>query len=128
MLNIVAAAVALVLWCSAAMAQDSVHFRSLDGTTELDGYLYRPTGEGRHPGVVGLHGCSGLFSRATGLIAPIYREWAAELNRLGYLVLLVDSFRPRNHGAMCSTQGFELDLYLARPQDAYGPLWHLQAQ
>jgi dienelactone hydrolase len=126
--NLFAAAVALLLWCDAAMAQDSVHFRSLDGTTELDGYLYRPAGEGRHPAVVGLHGCSGLFSRATGAIAPIYREWAAELNRLGYVVLLVDSFRPRNHGEMCSVQGFELELYRTRPKDAYGALWYLQSQ
>ena len=127
--NIVAAIMALLLlWCGAAMAQDSVHFRSLDGTTELDGYLYRPAGEGRHPAIVGLHGCSGLFSRATGSIGPIYREWAAELNRLGYVVLLVDSFRPRNHGEMCSVQGFELELYRTRPRDAYGALWYLQSQ
>ncbi len=125
---VAAAALGLLLWCGAAMAQESVHFASLDGATDLDGYLYRPAGEGRHPAVVGLHGCSGLFSRATGLIAPIYREWAAELNRLGYVVLLVDSFRPRNHGEMCSIQGFELDLYRARPKDAYGALWYLQSQ
>jgi dienelactone hydrolase len=127
--NIVTAIMALLLlWCGTATAQDSVHFKSLDGTTELDGYLYRPAGEGRHPAVVGLHGCSGLFSRATGAIAPIYREWAAELNRLGYVVLMVDSFRPRNHGEMCSIQGFELDLYRTRPKDAYGALWYLQSQ
>src|ERR1700730_2503952 len=126
--NIVTAIMALLLlWCGTATAQDSVHFKSLDGTTELDGYLYRPAGEGRHPAVVGLERCSGLFSRATGAIAPIYREWAAELNRLGYVVLMVDSFRPRNHGEMCSIQGFELDLYRARPKDAYGALWYLQS-
>jgi dienelactone hydrolase len=53
--NIVAAALGLLLWCGAAMAQETVHFASLDGATELDGYLYRPAGEGRHPAVVGLH-------------------------------------------------------------------------
>jgi dienelactone hydrolase len=126
--NIVAAVMALLLWCGAALAQDSVHFPSLDGTTQLDGYLYRPAGEGRHPAIVGLHGCSGLFSRATGSIAPIFRDWAAELNRRGYVVLLVDSFRPCNHGEMCSIQGFELDLYRTRPKDAYGALWYLQSQ
>src|SRR5438874_3152213 len=69
-----------------------------------------------------------MFSRATGTISPIYREWAAELTRQGYVFLLVDSFRPRNHGEMCSTLGFELDIYRARPRDAYGALWYLQSQ
>src|SRR5438105_15955002 len=105
MLNIFAAIMALLLlWCGAALAQDSVHFRSLDGTTELDGYLYRPAGEGRHPAVVGLHGCSGLFSRATGSIAPIYCEWAAELSLLRSVVRLVDSLRARDHGELGSVQ------------------------
>jgi dienelactone hydrolase len=118
----------LLLWWSAAAAQETVRFPSLDGTTQLDGYLYRPSGEGRRPAIVGLHGCSGMFSRATGAISPIYREWAAELNRQGYVFLLVDSFRPRNHGEMCSTLGFDLDIYRTRPKDAYGALWYLQAQ
>lgn len=118
----------LLLSCALAEAQEAVHFPSLDGATQLDGYLYRPSGEGRHPAIVGLHGCSGMFSRATGAISPIYREWAAELSRQGYVFLLVDSFRPRNHGEMCSILGFELDLYRTRPKDAYGALWYLQSQ
>jgi dienelactone hydrolase len=105
-----------------------VHFPSLDGAIQLDGYLYRPAGEGRRPAVVGLHGCGGMFSRATGAIAPIYREWAAELNRQGYFFLLVDSFRPRNANELCSVQGFDLELYRTRPKDAYGALSYLQTQ
>jgi len=128
MQKIIAAALAFLLWLPAATAQEVVHFPSLDGATQLDGYLYRPSGEERRPAIVGLHGCSGMFSRATGAISPIYREWAAELTRQGYVFLLVDSFRPRNHGEMCSTLGFELDIYRARPRDAYGALWYLQAQ
>jgi len=128
MRNFITAVAALLLWSVGAHAQESVHFPSLDGSTQLDGYLYRPSGEGRRPAVVGLHGCSGMFSRATGAISPIYREWAAELNRHGYVFLLVDSFRPRNQGEMCSTLGFELEVYRARPKDAYGALWYLQSQ
>ena len=124
----ITAIVALLLWSSPVLAQETVHFASLDGTTQLDGYLYRPAGEGRRPAVVGLHGCSGMFSRATGAIAPIYREWAAELNRQGYVFLLVDSFRPRNASELCSSQGFDLELYRTRPKDAYGALAYLQAQ
>jgi dienelactone hydrolase len=128
MRNFITAVVALLLWSLAAQAQESVHFPSLDGSTQLDGYLYRPAGEGRHPAIVGLHGCSGMFSRATGAISPIYREWAAELNRHGYVFLLVDSFRPRKADELCSVQGFDLELYRTRPKDAYGALWYLQAQ
>jgi len=43
-----------------------------------------------------------MFSRANGLISPIYRQWAEELTRRGYVFLLVDSFGPRHHGEMCS--------------------------
>jgi len=122
------AAVAALFLSPLAQAQETVHFPSLDGATQLDGYLYRPAGEGRRPAVVGLHGCSGMFSRATGAIAPIYREWAAELNRHGYVFLLVDSFRARNANELCSVQGFDLELYRSRPKDAYGALSYLQAQ
>jgi len=128
MRNFITAVAALLLWSVGAHAQETVHFPSLDGSTQLDGYLYRTAGQGRRPAVVGLHGCSGMFSRATGAISPIYREWAAELNRHGYVFLLVDSFRPRNQGEMCSTLGFELEVYRARPKDAYGALWYLQSQ
>jgi dienelactone hydrolase len=124
----ITAVVGLLLSSLTVQAQEAVHFPSLDGATQLDGYLYRPAGEGRRPAVVGLHGCSGMFSRSTGAIAPIYREWAAELNRQGYVFLLVDSFRPRNANELCSVQGFGLELYRTRPKDAYGALAYLQAQ
>ncbi|MBV9583762.1 MAG: dienelactone hydrolase family protein, partial [Alphaproteobacteria bacterium] len=128
MRTIIAATLSLFLTIGSATAQELVHFPSLDNATQLDGYLYRPSGEGRRPAIVGMHGCSGMFSRSTGAISPIYRDWAAELTRQGYVFLLVDSFRPRNHGEMCSILGFELELYRTRPKDAYGALWYLQAQ
>src|SRR5436190_8991792 len=129
-----AALIAVLIWCGGGAAQELVHFPSLEDngpgqpSTVLDGYLFRPPGDGRQKAIVGLHGCGGMFSRTTGLITPIYRAWAAEFNRLGYVFLLVDSFGPRHHGEMCSIGGFELDLYRKRPKDAYGALWYLQAQ
>ncbi len=121
------AAGAVVLSGVGAAAQQVVHFPSLDeGATMLDGYLFRPAGEGRHPAVVFLHGCSGMFVR--GAISPHEREWAALLNDRGYVVLMVDSFGPRRHGEMCSIAGFDLGLYRNRPKDAYGALAYLQAQ
>ena len=132
--HFVAAAMAFWLGCAEAAGQEVVHFPSLEDNgagqpaTVLDGYLFRPAGEGRHSAIVGLHGCSGMFGRTNGLIAPIYRQWAEELTRRGYVFLLVDSFGPRHHGEMCSIGGFDLDLYRKRPKDAYGALWYLQAQ
>src|SRR5947199_10180248 len=64
----VAACLAFLLWARIAGAQELVHFPSLDDNgqgqpaTHLDGYLFRPAGEGRHPAILGLHGCSGLFA------------------------------------------------------------------
>ena len=129
-----AALAALFIWCGGAVAQEVVHFPSLEdngpgqAATSLDGYLFRPQGEGRHPAIVGLHGCSGMFVQRTGAILASLFAWAIELNRRGYVVLLVDSFGPRHHGEMCSIGGFDLNLYRKRPRDAYGALWYLQAQ
>jgi dienelactone hydrolase len=78
--------------------------------------------------VIFLHGCGGLFMRASGAIEPGERDWAGELTRRGYGVLMVDSFGPRDRGEMCSQRGFGLELYRKRPRDAYGALSFLQAQ
>jgi len=124
---------AALLWAGTAGAQEVVHFPSLEDngpgqpSTTLDGYLFRPAGEGRHPAIVGLHGCSGMLNGVAQMF-PIYRDWGNELARLGYVFMIVDSFGPRRHGEMCSIGGFDLALYRKRPKDAYGALWYLQAQ
>jgi dienelactone hydrolase len=132
--RVFAAGMLIVCWTAAA-AQERVQFPSLGGDngpsrapTLLDGYLFRPAGGDRRPAVVFLHGCGGLFSRTTGLIESRERAWASDLNRRGYAVLMVDSFGPRNHGEMCSQSGFDRELYLKRPRDAYAALLYLQTQ
>src|SRR5271168_2115645 len=96
------------LLSAAAAAQELVHFSSFEdngpgrSSKTLDGYLFRPAGEGRHPAVVFLHGCGGLFMRWSGAIDTGERDWAGELSRRGYIVLMVDSFGPRNQGETCS--------------------------
>jgi dienelactone hydrolase len=118
---------ACVMGSMDAAAQEIVHFPSLDDQrTVLDGYLFRPTGGGRHPAVVGLHGCSGMFVR--GAVSPLEFAWAYLFSGRGYAVLLVDSFGPRQHGEMCSIGGFDPSIYRNRPKDAYGALAWLQSQ
>jgi dienelactone hydrolase len=125
---------AALLWSAGAAAQELVHFPSLEDngpgqpSTTLDAYLYRATGDGRRPAIVGLHGCNGLINRNTGRMFPNLPVWGTELSAKGYHVLLVDSFTSRSHGEMCSIGGFESELFRKRPRDAYGALWYIQAQ
>ena len=122
----------LLLWSMTVAAQELVHFPSFAdngpgrSSTVLNGYLSRPTGEGQHPAVVFLHGCGGLLMGST--IEPGESDWAGELTRRGYAVLMVDSFAPRDRRQMCAPRTFDRELYGNRAQDAYGALLFLQAQ
>ena len=90
-----------------AQAQERVHFPSAgNNATELDGYLYRPAGDGPHPALVFMHGCGGLLNKSG---RPWTREsdWARRFNALGWVVLMVDSFTPRGSSEMCSQAGFQ---------------------
>ncbi|WP_376099653.1 dienelactone hydrolase family protein [Roseomonas sp. CCTCC AB2023176] len=59
--------------------------------------LHLPRGEGPHPAVVLLHGCSG--------ITPTVRRWAAQLAGWGYAALVLDSFGPRGVRNVCREAG-----------------------
>src|SRR5207247_789901 len=65
----------------------SVSFQSADQTTTVAGTLFKPDGSGPFPAVVLLHGCGG--------IRPHFVQWAGAIRDMGYVALLVDSFRPR---------------------------------
>jgi len=101
---------ALLLWSMTASAQELVHFPSFEDngpgrpSTVLDGYLSRPTGEGQHPAVIFLHGCGGLLMGwlMGWKIEPGESDWAGELTRRGYAVLMVDSYAPRGRREMCA--------------------------
>ena len=117
------------IWGNAAKAQERIQFRSLESSaTVLDGYLYPSIGAGRHPAVVFLHGCSGMFDRSTGLISRLERDWASVLNGDGYSVLMVDSFRPRSIDQTCAPATYNPAVVAARPKDAYGALYYMQNQ
>src|SRR5262249_38822597 len=81
--------------------------------------LVRPPGPGPSPAVVQLHGCGGLEAQS-------YR-WAQWLAGHGYVVLVVDSFRPRGGKGDCPTGPPEPPL-TARSDDAFGALRYLQSQ
>jgi dienelactone hydrolase len=131
---------ALSLWSITVAAQELVHFPSFEdngpgrSSTVLNGYLSRPAGEGQHPAVIFLHGCGGLFmgsmiGRLMGSsIEPGESDWAGELTRRGYAVLMVDSFAPRDRREMCAPSTSDPVLYRNRARDAYGALLFLQTQ
>src|SRR5665213_1950158 len=124
-------ALALSAVATAAMAQEAVHFTSLDGTTNLTAYLSRPQSaspdETPRPALVLLHGCSGLVNR-TGHITALYRAWIRTLLARGYVVLAVDSATSRGFGQTCSATPDRMTMWRDRPRDAYAALQYLQAQ
>src|SRR5258708_34661750 len=125
--------IALILFCGgySSAAQDAhsvVHFPSLDDNESrrparmLAGHLFRPLDDSRRPALVFLHGCGGLIG-SRGL-DDREASWAGELNRLGYAVLMVDSYAPRGIGNTCSLRvsdpGQWMSLMQRRGGDAYG--------
>jgi dienelactone hydrolase len=120
-------AAACALAAGRAGAQEVVHFPSLDAQTTLNGYLFRAGGAGRHPAVVFMHGCGGLFT-SRGAMLSRETDWAARLTTAGYVVLAVDSFIARRQGEMCEAARLDLSIYPKRAKDAYGALAFLQAQ
>lgn len=112
------AAVALALWLLPATAS-AVTFDSLTNPpVELSALIYRPPGSGPFPAVVLLHGCSGIIRTEL--------AWAVELQKMGYVSLIVDSFKPRGHHEICTD--FKRVSRQERVLDAYGALRWLQAQ
>jgi dienelactone hydrolase len=70
------------------------------GDLKLHAQLYRPDGDGPFPTVVALHACGGLGGHSEA-VAPRYRDWAEQLLKAGYAVLLPDSYGSRELGPQC---------------------------
>jgi dienelactone hydrolase len=126
---------ALLALAAPALAQERVSFPSNDADltkgapTRLDGLLYRPAGEGPHPGMVLLHGCGGLYRGNSGTEPTArHREWAERFAAAGYVTLHVDSFGPRGLRAICRTKGRTIQPGIERARDAYGALLYLQSR
>ena len=120
-------ALALSVAATAAAAQQTVNFPSLDGKTNLTAHLSRPEGDAPRPALVLMHGCSGLLNKG-GRILPIYRAWMRALVVQGYVVLTVDSASSRGLGQTCSAGPERITMWRDRPKDAYAALQYLQTQ
>ena len=118
---------------------ETVHFPSEDGKTKLVGYLFRPSGGGRHAAVVLLHGRAGPYSSAAkgrydaSTLSKRHKAWGAFWAERGYLALLVDSFGPRGHAEGFGRGSYaerpaEVSEQVVRPLDAYGALRYLRTR
>jgi len=83
----------------------------------LWGHLSRPEGTGPFPAIVLMHGCNGIHTS--------HARWASMLNEVGYLTLILDSFRPRSVFSVCGTVVGAVSPAV-RALDAYGALDYLQ--
>ncbi|MFI5002208.1 MAG: dienelactone hydrolase family protein [Reyranellales bacterium] len=134
----VAAALLGLLLLSLSATAETVHFRTAttpptplqqrlarergqavleQPSEEIAGELYRPPGNGPFPAVVLLHGCAGRPSRKAEDVS------VARFVALGYVLLIVDSFGPRNVKERCTE--FGPGPPVDRVMDAYGGLLYL---
>ena len=145
------AAVAFVLvWSQAAVGQnalpDRVTFPSLDGHTQLVGYVYVPRAVSSRaiaaksaPAVVMMHGRAGAYSSlANGkydatTISQRHRMWGELWAAQGYVAILVDGFGPRGYPHGFPRYSYdqrpeELNEVTVRPLDAYGAIKFLRTR
>jgi dienelactone hydrolase len=88
-------------------------------SVSLTGYLARPAGEEPRPAIVLLHPCFG--------ISKAEEMWSDRLVGWRYVVLSVDSFKPRGFDNICnSSQGYVGPW--ARALDAYGAKQYLSTR
>ena len=110
----------------AAFAEERVAFPSVDWTgavkVQVTARLYKPTGPGRFPAVIILHGCGGPRSNG-----PQWGEWLAEN---GFVALVVDSFAPRGIESVCYRPPGRatFDLVIAMTEDAFSAARFLAAR
>jgi dienelactone hydrolase len=89
----------------------TIWFRT-DEPLALSGDLQFPAGAGPFPAVVLMHGCGGIIHRHM-------HPWTEALRSRGYATFVVDSFRGRGLGEVCTTGALRST---QRIPDAYGAL------
>jgi dienelactone hydrolase len=69
-----------------------------------------------------MSGCDGVLGEK-GEIHSLYRQWGETLSRAGYIVLWVDSFRPRGQSDQCVGS---IGISPETPRDAFGAMNYLR--
>lgn len=110
--------ISLLATVNSATAQTAVNFPSLAAARpdSLNAHVYSPEGAGPFPAVVLAHGCGGIGQNV--------RNWAAFLQKRGYLALVLDSFSSRSISEICTAPRLTL---ADRVGVAYGALKYLQS-
>jgi dienelactone hydrolase len=112
-----------------AARHSAVQFSGADAN--LTGELFLPADRERkhprHPAIVLMHGCSGMYSER-GQLAPRHREWAQRFADWGFVALLVDSLGPRGLRSLCELKDRPIHPWRERSLDAYAALEFLAAR
>jgi dienelactone hydrolase len=91
----------------------------IEPSVSITGYLARPAGEEPRAAIILLHTCAGISEHE--------EMWSKRLVSWGYVVLSVDSFKPRGFDYICDGRvgGGALTTPWRRALDAYGAKRHL---
>ena len=103
---------------------ESTTVRNAQGLTLKAWYFAAEGTATTHPGVVMLHGCSGVYSYSKpnstySNLQQLFLEWGRRLSRAGYAALLVDSFTARGDAQnQCGNGTAGTDEVVGRAYDA----------
>jgi len=116
---------AIALLAPSAVASERIGIPA--GEMVLHAVLFRPSGTGPFPAVIGLHGCGGLDGGA-GTLSRHYEDWAEHLVADGIVVLLPDSYVSRGLGGQCNNRNLLVRNAIERVADAKAARVWLQSQ
>lgn len=108
----------LILTNATAFASENVMFP--EGQIKISGILYRPSGKGPFPAIIALHGCGGINQQNI--------NWSEKVVKLGFIVLLPDSFGSRNLGSQCGVIHSQARADVERVTDSLAPKIYLQTR
>ena len=123
----IAALIAAGLFATTAVAEAAETVEIPRGDATLRGILFRPGGAGPFPGVVALHGCGGLLTRA-GKITTRFADWGERLAAAGLAVVFPDSFGSRGLSNQCRVRERRVRSSRERVADANDARRWLQGQ